>query len=54
MASAIVDLLADQPELRAMGKRGKDWWHANATPSSVAAQYAEVYTELMSDASRTR
>jgi glycosyltransferase involved in cell wall biosynthesis len=48
MASAIVSLLADPPELSAMGERGRRWWHAHATPDAVAAQYSEVYAELVS------
>jgi glycosyltransferase involved in cell wall biosynthesis len=48
VARAIVDVLADAHELRALGERGRQWWHDHATPSAVAAQHAELYAELLS------
>jgi phosphatidylinositol alpha-1,6-mannosyltransferase len=47
MAAAILELLADPEELRAMGERGKSWWQAHATPQAVAKQHAELYAELV-------
>jgi phosphatidylinositol alpha-1,6-mannosyltransferase len=53
-AAAIIRLLADPDELRAMGERGRRWWQAYATPSAVAAQHAQLYAELLSGGRQER
>ena len=54
MALAMVRMLADPAELRALGDRGRHWWQNHATPSAVAARHVEVYTELIAGSNATR
>ncbi len=45
---ALKDLLADPEEAAAMGRRGRDWAVANASPAAVGAAYSDLLGRLSS------